>query len=137
MTETRNTIASTGPATRFDDLTDALLTDGTYTVRGDAVQTDGFIVAVAGQGIALEPGATYRDIDTWVQRFAVPYVTAHPAPFYHRHAIGSWVDADTGILYLDVVEIFPREEREAAIAAARHRNEIAIWDAGQGREIRV
>jgi hypothetical protein len=47
--------------------------------------------------------------------------------------VGTW--QHDGTVYVDLVEIFT--DRDAALAAARDRGEIAIWDAYAGAEITV
>lgn len=134
------TITSTGPAVNGETVARALLGgDGTYSLTGQPYTGAGIIVALPGIGETFD-GLTLRvedaaditeSVAAWVTGTAAPFIAAHPAPFYHPHYVGSWVDSDTGTLYLDVVEIFPREEIVEAIAAGRDRNQIAIWDAGR------
>jgi len=133
------TITSTGPAVNADTVARALLSgDGTYSLTGQRYTGAGIIVALPGVGLVLD-----RDdaallpavIAQWVSDYAAPAVTSRPAPFHRPRYVGSWVDSDTGTLYLDVVEVFAREEIAEAIAAGRDRDQIAIWDAGRGEEI--
>ena len=133
------TITSTGPAVNADTVARALLSgDGTYSLTGQRYTGAGIIVALPGVGLVLD-----RDdaallpavIAQWVSNYAAPAVTSRPAPFHRPRYVGSWVDSDTGTLYLDVVEVFAREDIADAIAAGRDRNQIAIWDAGRGEEI--
>ena len=136
-----STIASTGPAVNADTVAAALLSgDGTYSVTGQAYRGDGIVVAVDGAGCVVVPdGFTSAQlsgiVSAWVEHLAAPYVAAHPAPFYRPHYVGSWVDSASGWVYLDVVEIFAREDLDDAIDAGYDRNQIAIWDAGRQEEI--
>jgi len=52
-----------------------------------------------------------------------------------RTTFGSWIDTNTGALYVEAVTIF--EDRAAAIKAAQVRNELAIYDLATGTEIRT
>ena len=49
--------------------------------------------------------------------------------------VGFWVDSETGKIYFDGVDWFTSEDN--ALKAARDRDEIAIWDVANEREIRV
>lgn len=137
------TITSTGPAVNADTVARALLSgDGTYSLTGQAYRGDGLVVALPALGVAVAAEDGESDFDhlapavaEWVRDVAAPAVTSRPAPFYRPRYVGSWVDSRTGTLYLDVVEIFAREDIADAIAAGRDRNQIAIWDAGRGEEI--
>ena len=135
----RNILGTIGP--RFDAaiVTDALLSgDGTYGLTGQPYRGDGIIVALPALGLVLD-----RDdaallpavIGQWVSNYAAPAITSRPAPFHRPRYVGSWVDSATGTLYLDVVEVFGRDDIAEAIEAGRDRNQIAIWDAGRGEEI--
>lgn len=117
MTEQRNILGTIGPRVNLDTLAEALASgDGTFHLSGQRYTGDGIVVAVA-------PIRTLSD--------AVAYVESHPAPFYRTHALGSWTDPADGTLYLDIVEIFPREQFNDAMDAGTARGEIAIWDNGR------
>ena len=49
--------------------------------------------------------------------------------------LGTWIDTDTDTVYFDASEWF--EDRELALAVARVRMELAIWDIANGEEIRL
>lgn len=49
--------------------------------------------------------------------------------------IGSWLDTETNTVYVDAVDWI--EDRTIAIAVARDRGELAIWDIANGEEIRA
>lgn len=51
------------------------------------------------------------------------------------HALGTWLDTDTGTLWLDVVVVVSTR-REAASLARRH-NQIAYFDLDTGQEVRT
>lgn len=141
MTRNASVPASTGPRANVETLLDALLSvpAGTFSITGQPYRGDGIVVAVKGTGRVLEPHNTpttehvYREIRSWLTHRAIPAVTSRPAPFHRPRYLGVWIES--GTVYLDVVEVFPREEIAEAIAAGRDRNQIAIWDAGRQEEI--
>jgi hypothetical protein len=51
------------------------------------------------------------------------------------NTLGSWTDADTGDLHLDVSDIFDTLHEARAVAA--RRGELAIWDIENATEIRT
>jgi hypothetical protein len=131
-----STIATAGPRVFAPQLATDLLDNSdpgiTLTLDGQRYTGSGILVAVKGQGLVTDVNAPLVYADRWVIE-AADYVKAHPAPFYRRHLLGSWVDSTTGSVYLDVVEEFT--DRDEAIAAGLERREIALWDAGRGEEI--
>jgi hypothetical protein len=134
------TVSSTGPAFNADTIVAELLNgDGTISLQGQRYNGSGILVAIPEHSIALVPfefdaAVSAEKISEWVLANASA-ISSHPAPFYRPRYFGSWVDSDTGILYLDIVEAFPREELTEAIAAGIARNQIAIWDNGRQEEI--
>lgn len=54
---------------------------------------------------------------------------------YHVRFVGVWTDVETGIIYLDGSDYFAKKEE--ALAIAKLREEIAIWDCSANEEIRV
>lgn len=58
------------------------------------------------------------------------WVGSNGSPWY-----GVWVDQETGKIYLDVVTHMGIES--LALELARARNELAIWDIANGKEVRV
>lgn len=136
MTEQRNILGTVGP--RFDAaiVTRALLSgDGTYSLTsGQRYTGDGILVAIPGVGLVLEKETAElipAAIAQWIENYAAPAIHNFPAPFFRPRFLGSWIDPETGIVYLDIVEAFSREEKEAAIAAGIARDQIAIWDNGR------
>lgn len=74
---------------------------------------------------------TYRAIDLNIQAIAdwVRRVGSND------HYFGSWRDENTGKVYIDISEcIYDLDE---ALALARSRNELAIWDVKNNCEIRL
>lgn len=51
--------------------------------------------------------------------------------------VGRWRDAETSIVYWDEVEWFDQDSEEDALAVAKSRNELAIWDIAGNKVIRV
>lgn len=66
----------------------------------------------------------YSELSGWLAQYRdrVPY-------------IGSWLNTETGIVHYDAVEIY--DDIETAMAKARERNELAIYDMVLGQEYRV
>jgi hypothetical protein len=89
---------------------------------------DGIVVALPEYATMI----TVLNIDTvntWVRAVA-PHVTG---PHNRPRWFGSW--QSDGVIYLDVVETFTRDDYDDAVRAGRERNQIAIWDAGRQEEI--
>lgn len=96
-------------------------------VRGVAVPTVGYVVALKGHGIVVPTGRLDGDtVTAWVAR--VRTVASLPGRY-----VGVWDDG-AGRVYLDVVEII--SARADALARGRERGEIAIFDLATGDEIR-
>ncbi len=138
-----NAPTSTGPQVNAETIATKLITaDGTYSITAAPFRGAGYVVALPALGHVIPRGdlrSPTRDariiaeIAAWVRDVAAPEILAHPAPFYRPRYLGSWVDSSDGTLYLDVVEIF--QDRAEAVEAGRDRDQIAIWDAGNGCEI--
>lgn len=126
-----------GDPTNYPGVTRALVaaTDG-YTVlpTGLLYRGAGIVVALpeyAADTIGCGDGSfRTQTIMEWVRRVA-PAVTATSL---RPRAFGVWTDR-YGDAYLDVVEIYPSDDRDAAIAAGRARGQLAIWDACRQVEI--
>lgn len=97
--------------------------DGTVSVTGSPLPTDGYYVATQTPFNASGPRDTLRES---IVRLFVSY-----APSY----VGVWTDTDTQHVYLDHVEHIG--SREHALKTARARNELAIWDIRNNQEVRV
>ena len=137
-----NAPASIGPAINVDTITRALLNgDGTFSVTGLPYRGDGIVVAIPAHSAAFVTLDDSSDTDhlfpfvaAWVAKNASA-ITDNPAPFFRPRFFGSWFDSETGTLWLDIVEAFPREKLSEAIAAGIDRDQIAIWDNGRGEVI--
>lgn len=134
----------TGPAHHRSTIVRALLAglaaNGGASVTSygrPAPQSAGLVVAVdpqhahtiadaAGQ---LAHPALVALVGRWVDRVA--HVVTGPQ--LRARVFGAWVDG--GNVYLDVSEIFPAEERAAALAAGAARNQIAIYDLASGVDV--
>ena len=136
-----NAPASIGPIVNTEVLLDSLLSApaGTYAITGQPYRGDGIIVALPRGGRVLEPWSTpstsdvYRHMTEWITDRAAPLILDAPAPFSRPRYLGVWIS--DGTVYLDVVEVFAREDRDEAIKVGVIRNQISIWDAGRGEEI--
>lgn len=98
------------------------------TVVGSLVPDEGYVVGGIETAIIRPTDLDVFDAETWCH--SVRHVTAQPGVF-----VGSWQDSQTGLLYLDVVEVYP--ELAVAQTVAAERGELAIWDLGGNCEIRI
>lgn len=95
--------------------------EGTTVDRyNESAPTTGYVVGVTG----IKDPEGYDAVERWVASFD------HTQYYY-----GSWRDSETGSVFYDVVEIF--DDLQEALLTAHGRNEIAIWDLANAREIRV
>lgn len=126
----------TGPRVATDVITDGLLAnlDGaTVHPSGQPYRGAGIVVGIPEYSRTIHPTPNLRDdVRAWVNSVA-DAVTAVTAPFETPRAFGAWYFA--GRLYLDVVEIYRREEEDLAVKAGHERNQISVWDAGRCVEI--
>jgi hypothetical protein len=131
-----NTISSTGPRVATDTIIDGLLAnpDGaTVYPSGQPYRGAGIVVGVPEYSRTIAPTPNLRDdVRSWVDSVA-DAVTAATGPFQPRRAFGAWYFM--GRLYLDVVELYRREDEDLAVKAGHERNQIAVWDAGRCVEI--
>lgn len=102
----------------------------TFDPRAEKLVTSGFSVATPGHGKVFDlqefdddDVAGYVD-DNWGLLQADPDLH-----------VGAWLDTETGQVWLDLPEVL--QDRDAAIAAARERGELAIYDLNAKDEIRV
>lgn len=98
-------------------------TGGTISTDGRPLPKTGYYVGGAGP-LLVFPAADritglIADYFRWTQS---PYA-------------GWWTDSETGKVYVD--ECTHLEHREAALALAASRGELAIWDVANAAEIRV
>lgn len=101
--------------------------------------THGYVVSMAGYGwkygLNCVP-VTDPEFADWVQQYVnhapewIGSITS-ANPIY----VGAWLDADTGIVYLDLSAVFTG--REFALTVAREQGQVAIWDVVHGTDIRV
>lgn len=93
--------------------------------------TDGYYVGghVKGETFPLE-GSTAADYTI----AAVAVVSRIPLDAGETH-IGSWLDTETGTVWIDASEHYT--DRAEALAVAADRGELAIWDIAANEEVRV
>lgn len=95
-------------------------------------------------------GYTYQDNLTSSQRYAVGLgihervldkITVNELLDYikivnkYNASFGTWYNEDDRMYYLDISEIY--DDKEIALEVARVRNEIAIYDLKENKEIRI
>lgn len=98
---------------------------------------DGCVVGRPGMGFScprsqLSLAATLA----WLAQVA-PQMSGRPAgqDSTQTQTVGSWVDTETGKVYLDVCDRFTDEEE--AKRACLERGELAYYNLSEGREVRV
>jgi hypothetical protein len=105
---------------------------------GTSLRTSG-VTPKSGIMVSYPPGSghsTVIDVSAGNVREKVQEFVASQRDFVTSHAdryIGGWVDG--GRLYLDVSRNFPSSRREAAIAAGRRGNQLAVFDLDTFTEI--
>lgn len=126
----RNILGTIGPRFNAAVVARAIANggDGTYTANGTRYQGDGILVAIPEFGRVLFSDASASQIEEWLNETIVS-ITSRPAPFHRPRYFGAWIHE--GLLFLDIVEAFPREDIHRAIVAGHDRNQIAIWDNGR------
>lgn len=67
-------------------------------------------------------------VDKWLAEKS--HILDQPGNF-----VGAWHDTASDKVYLDVVEVYPADQRKEAVQAGRDANQIAIWDIGNSKEI--
>lgn len=100
---------------------------GTVAQDGRDNPDGGFFVGGHGDPVVFSAGAGFtpdleRQVTHWLRTCRAPYV-------------GWWTDEETGKLYLDGSDWIEAEFTASQIARLRH--EIAFWDIGNEREIRL
>lgn len=116
------------------DLIDGALTNGGATVWVSEVADHGFLVGLPGRGCTFTRDERHRDPKS-VRRQAVAWVKGTGRTVEVAATWGSWIDADTGTLYLDLCS--HHAELTTALTVAENRGELAVWDVEHGREVRV
>ena len=120
------------PATLFSDLYDLLREGGGFTFNmrtGRALSGSGFVVAnPPGNVVVKVPTFTPESLTSAIQANA----QLLQRPGYY---LGGWRNEDTGIVHLEVSQVF--EDRDEAIAEGRARREIAIFDLSTLSDIRL
>ena len=95
------------------------------TIHGET-PTSGHMVALPGRSRIINGKPALHDVDEYARANAD--VLRQPGAH-----IGGWHNESEGKTYLDVSHNIA--DRNAAIAAGRARNQIAIWDVKHGKEI--
>ncbi|WP_029090044.1 hypothetical protein [Brevibacterium album] len=94
----------------------------------------GYVVGGLVPSIVLaEPDQWLPDVQDAVARILSDLIVTETVAA--AQAVGVWRDSDTGLVYVDASSIIA--DREDALAVARERGELAVWDRVNGREIRT
>lgn len=98
----------------------------TYTARGDDVLLSrGFVVSLDYVGIVTTLAKVSATDVRRMARRATKY----------GGFVGVWLDEKTGLLYLDVSQVYDDEKRAAMFARAN--NQLAYYDAARGVSVYV
>ena len=118
--------------TLFSDLYDRLREGGGFTFNtrtGRALTGSGYVVAnPPGNVVVKVPTFTPEALEK-AMRFNAQLLQR---PGYY---LGGWRNEETGIVHLEVSQVF--EDRDEAIAEGRARREIAIFDLSTLSDIRL
>jgi hypothetical protein len=111
----------------------------TVSARGDKIPDTGYMVGgmtdslIFGADLIMDKGhnsLAYQMIMQWMSHnFSLATRT--------NTFLGGWIDTETCTMYVDLSEHFPSDMEQNAMAAAKEREEIAIWDLEKGEEIRI
>jgi hypothetical protein len=124
------TLDATEIENKVNDLITETLNSGgaTLSLNGQLTPNTGYMVG------GVQNRAFNRDMFTWANVFdfvaGVMYLLDKD-----RYFLGSWIDDETGLIWVDVAEL--SLERSTALELAAARDEIAIWDNRNQEEIRV
>ena len=107
---------------------------GGFSVTPDGKQpTDGFMVSLPGHTqIVSESDLSGPRGGQILDDYGRAHAGALAQPGAH---VGGWTDKESHKTYLDVSQRIPG--RDAAVAAGKARNQIAIWDVKGGQEVRT
>ncbi len=132
--ETTGTYASTGGTSEATAwVRRAVRTAGGFTVNrmtGD-MPTEGIAVAHPPQHslvLSLSDLADSKKVDRYLKRKRA--MLSQPNTY-----LGGWLNKAEKKVYIDIVEVFPPGQKEAAIQAGRDRNQLAVFDLGSFEEI--
>lgn len=111
----------------------AVRTAGGFTVNRmtGEMPKEGIAVAHPPQHslvLSLKDLSDSKKVDRWLKRKRA--MLSQPNTY-----LGGWLDKSSKKVYIDVVEVFPPDQKEAAIAAGRKRNQLAVFDLGSFEEI--
>lgn len=115
---------------KHDDLARRLIygaeVNGGATEWHGETKTTGYLCGIPGHGMKSRnaDNATVKELAAWAAMHE-----------HAGHAIGSWQDEATNILYFDVSDW--HETLADALDAARERGELAVWDIANGAEVRA
>jgi hypothetical protein len=98
--------------------------DGTVSAHNIDLPTTGYYVGGKYPSLTFDyPHLVDRGEIAW-------WIGNNPSPWY-----GVWVDSDDGKVYIDAVNHV--DSQRVALSLGRIRQEIAVWDIENGKEIRV
>jgi hypothetical protein len=113
-------------------LIDGALNDGGASIWQGERADHGYLVGIPGNGYTLP-------VEIIIKGHG-PVALSHVAEWVERTrrdiaaTWGSWLDADTGIVYFDISSHHANRETAATVCA--NRGEIAFWDVAENVECR-
>lgn len=107
------------------NLVKELKENGGFTLIGGEQPLSGFCVGVKGYELVLS------GLEAVGTRTLEVYAAGLPAGV----GFGGWLDSETGLVYLDAVEVFADEAE--AVQAGKERGELAIFNLSTLEEIRL
>ena len=120
---------------------DKLDRSGGFTVHrmtGDEPK-EGFSVALdPSKSLVLDPDLPDDKAEQMIMEWVTKNTRKKGPSFDDRKVfMGGWLDTDTGKTWLDVITVWPPNQRAAAMKAAKDANQIAIWDLAKGEEVKT
>lgn len=127
-------------ATEIDNAVELLIKEtrenggSTVSLIGTPVPETGYMVGGYTDSLIFDSGllghgnAAWQAITKWIDSqfaFATKFSVF----------LGGWIDTDTDLVYIDLSQHFT--DLSDAKAIAHFNNEIAIWDLGEAKEIRI
>lgn len=89
--------------------------------------TEGYAVSIEGYELPLKLATSLDLFDYIIDNFDA---------LYQEHRVfGGWHDPESGMVYLDVSEVYP--DLDTAMRRAVERNQIAVFDLVSGESIRL
>ncbi len=83
-----------------------------------------------GFSVAMPGGTVFGEMPGYVT-----FKSVVSALLSDGYSVGGWLDTETGKVYIEPIRIY--QDLNAALKAAEHRGELAIYDLAEQKEIRI